>query len=276
MTNGVAMLRRARLALCLLFLAAPTFAQQIEGENGGASLTVKENDNLPTVSNVTSISVNNGTLTDNGGGSVTISLPAGSAPADATYITQTANGSLSNEQALSALPNGCVGVTTTTNNDGFGIFSLIPFNIVSLVIGTAGAGGSPAWDLAYTLAGGTWGTISNAYVAPLFTATGEQLIWFEPPVDWAVSEAGHGTGVPVGYYGIRSRATTAPSGTAALATSMVLGRMLMTTEAVGDNAVLNNIGGGELALPAQCDAICAAISVANSQNRASVNFRYAG
>lgn len=167
-------------------------------------------------------------------------------------------------------------LTTTTNNDGFGIFSLIPFNIVSLVIGTAGAGGSPAWDLAYTLAGGTWGTISNAYVAPLFTATGEQLIWFEPPVDWAVSEAGHGTGVPVGYYGIRSRATTAPSGTAALATSMVLGRMLMTTEAVGDNAVLNNIGGGELALPAQCDAICAAISVANSQNRASVGWRYAG
>ena len=55
-----------------------------------------------------------GTLTDNGGGSVTISLSAGSAPADATYITQTANGSLSNEQALSALPNGCVGVTTTT------------------------------------------------------------------------------------------------------------------------------------------------------------------
>jgi len=90
------------------------WAQQIDGQLGGASLTVKENDNLPTVSGVTSISVNNGTLTDNGGGSVTISLSAGSAPADATYITQTANGSLSNEQALSALPNGCVGVTTTT------------------------------------------------------------------------------------------------------------------------------------------------------------------
>ena len=114
MTNGVTMVRRALLALCLLFLAAPVWAQQIDGQLGGASLTVKENDNLPTVSGVTSISVNNGTLTDNGGGSVTISLSAGSAPADATYITQTANGSLSNEQALSALPNGCVGVTTTT------------------------------------------------------------------------------------------------------------------------------------------------------------------
>ncbi len=167
-------------------------------------------------------------------------------------------------------------LTTTTNNDGFGIFGLIPFNIVSVIVGTAAAGGAPAWDLAYTLAGGTWGTISNAYVAPLFTSTGEQLIWFEPPTDWAVSEAGHGTGVPTGYYGIRCRATTAPNATAGLATNLILGRMLMTTEAVADNDILNNIGGLEIALPPQCDAICAAISVANSQNRASVQFRYAG
>lgn len=38
----------------------------------------------------------------------------GGAPTDATYITQTANGSLSNEQALSALATGLVTVTTTT------------------------------------------------------------------------------------------------------------------------------------------------------------------
>lgn len=98
----------------LLLGGCPAYAQQVDNGSSGGSITVKENDNSPTVSNVTSISVNNGTLTDNGGGSVTISLSAGSAPADATYITQTANGSLSNEQALSALPNGCVGVTTTT------------------------------------------------------------------------------------------------------------------------------------------------------------------
>jgi hypothetical protein len=38
----------------------------------------------------------------------------GGAPTDATYITQTANGTLSNEQALSALSTGVVKVTTTT------------------------------------------------------------------------------------------------------------------------------------------------------------------
>lgn len=167
-------------------------------------------------------------------------------------------------------------LTTTTNNDGFAVFGLIPFNIVSILVGTAASGGSPAWDLQYTLAGGSWGTIANAYVAPIFTATGEQLVWFEPPTDWAVSVAGHGTGVPVGSYGIRVRATTAPNAVAGVGTSMVLGRMFFTKESLDDNDVLTNIGGGELPLPPQCDAICAAISVANSQNRVSVNYRYSG
>ncbi len=36
------------------------------------------------------------------------------APTDATYITKTANGTLSAEQALGSLATGCVGVTTTT------------------------------------------------------------------------------------------------------------------------------------------------------------------
>ena len=61
--------RLSLIAWLLLISVTPAFAQQIEGQGGGAALTVKENDNLPTVSNVTSISVNNGTLTDNGGGS---------------------------------------------------------------------------------------------------------------------------------------------------------------------------------------------------------------
>jgi len=167
-------------------------------------------------------------------------------------------------------------LTTTTNNDGFGIFSLIPFNLASIIVGTAAAGGSPVWDLAYTLAGGTWSIITNAYVSPLFTSTGEQLIWFEPPTDWAPAEAGHGTGVPVGSYGLRCRATTAPSGTAALATNIVLGRVLQSTEGVPDNSILTNIGGVELGLPPQCDAICAAISTANAQNRATISWRYSG
>lgn len=62
-------MRSLLLVLCALLLVAPSVhAQQIEGEGGGSSLTVKENDNNPTVSNVGSISFTNGSVTDNGGG----------------------------------------------------------------------------------------------------------------------------------------------------------------------------------------------------------------
>src|SRR3990167_9899961 len=48
-------------------------------------------------------------------GTLTCTIPAGTgAPTDATYLTQTANGSLSNEQALSLLSSGIMRVATTT------------------------------------------------------------------------------------------------------------------------------------------------------------------
>lgn len=55
-------------------------------------------------------------LTSNGiGAAPTFQAPAGGgAPTDATYITQTANGTLSAEQALSSLSTGIMKVTTTT------------------------------------------------------------------------------------------------------------------------------------------------------------------
>ena len=110
------MVRRAVLVLCLLLLASPVWAQNIDGQaGGGASLTVKENDNIPNVSGVSSISFTNGTVTDDGGGAVSVTISGTGAPADATYITQTANGTLSNEQALSALANGCMGVTSSAS-----------------------------------------------------------------------------------------------------------------------------------------------------------------
>lgn len=176
--------------------------------------------------------------------------------------------------------------TVATNNDGFVIGCDIPFSIASLQISQASANGT-AWKLYYSIASAGNGfssnftEITNAYVAPSFGSTGEQLIWFEPPTDWikvptatAVANK-HGATVPSQYL-ILVKSTTAPNTTRGLMSLATLGRMLLTTEAVADNAVLNNIGGLELPLPPQCDAICAAISVADPQNRASVQFRYAG
>jgi len=47
------------------------------GTSGGAALTVKETDGVPTVSNVNTIVVTTGTLTDDGGGQVTITTGGG-------------------------------------------------------------------------------------------------------------------------------------------------------------------------------------------------------
>lgn len=176
--------------------------------------------------------------------------------------------------------------TVATNNDGFVIGCDIPFSIASLQISQASANGT-AWKLYYSIASAGTGfssnfsEIANAYVAPSFGSTGEQLIWFEPPTDWHKVQATtaivnkHGLTVPSQYL-ILVKSTTAPDTTRGAMSLATLGRMLMTKENVQDNEVLNNIGGVEQPLPPQCDAICAAISVANSQNRASVSYRYAG
>ncbi len=164
-------------------------------------------------------------------------------------------------------------IGTTTNNDGFAVFCDVPFNVMSVVIGTAASGGTPEWDLAYTVAGGTWTTITNAFVSPSFTATGEQLVWWVGPQDWAVSESGHGTDVPVGQYGIRIRATTAGSSAGGSATLLMLGYCIYPTEAISDNKVALVTNEGETPLLPQGDALCAVISVVDNQNRADVKYR---
>jgi hypothetical protein len=88
-------------------------------------LAIQDIDGTPNVSNVSRIYTTNGFLSDLGSGSVLLSLSGsaggGGAPTDATYITQTANGTLSNEQALSSLSSGLMYVTT-----GTGVVSSIP------------------------------------------------------------------------------------------------------------------------------------------------------
>ncbi len=182
---------------------------------------------------------------------------------------------------------GDVNLDTVANNaDGIAIGCDVPFSIASLQVSQASANGT-VWKLYYSIASlGTgfssnYKEITNAYVMPDFSATGERLIWFEPPTDWHKVQSAtaiankHGLTVPSQYI-LLALATTAPNATQGQMSLATLGRMLMTKEALADNDVLTNIGGVEQPLPPQCDAICAAISVANAQNRASVSYRYAG
>src|SRR6185369_17219254 len=79
------------------------------------TLVVTEADGSPLVTGVNKIKFSNGSVTDDGGGVVSVTTGGGSsAPADATYITQTPNSSLSAEQALSTLGTGILKSTTTT------------------------------------------------------------------------------------------------------------------------------------------------------------------
>lgn len=84
----------------------------------------------------------------------------GGAPTDATYITQTANGSLSAEQALSSLSTGLMKVTTTTGV----ISSVVPGTGVetALAVNVGSAG-------AFVVNGGALGTPSSG---TLTNATG--------------------------------------------------------------------------------------------------------
>lgn len=169
-------------------------------------------------------------------------------------------------------------LTTTTNNDGFIVMAQVPFNILSIIVSATVATGAPVYDVAYSIAGGTWTTLTlaNLLVAPAYAAAGESLLWFESPGDWAVSEAGHATGIPTGYYAIRARATTAPT-IAPIATQIIPGIMLDSMKAVADSGVASwDYGSSERAIPAVCDALAIAISVASDQTHVSANYRMRG
>lgn len=89
---------------------------------GGGAITLQRagSDSLYTTGAVTSTSIAAGDWlrVENDGTYWCVRAPGagggGGAPTDATYITQTANGSLSNEQALAALATGLVKNTTST------------------------------------------------------------------------------------------------------------------------------------------------------------------
>lgn len=104
------------------------------------------------------------------GGWVVVSSSGGGAPANATYITQTPNSGLSNEQALSTLATGLMQVTTTTGvvssvTTSVGLAALISDETGSgaLVFGTSPSLTTPV------ISGGT---IDNATVGATTPSTG--------------------------------------------------------------------------------------------------------
>lgn len=157
------MCKRIVLLLTLLAISVPSYAQ-VGGSRGGGSgsgsVTVQEEDGNPT-GTASTLKFPNGTVTDNGSGSFSVS--ATGSPSDATYITQTANGSLSAEQALGALSTGCLGSATTT-----GVVSArtITGTANQISIANGNCSGNP------TISIPTDPTLPGTVSATAFTATG--------------------------------------------------------------------------------------------------------
>jgi len=173
--------------------------------------------------------------------------------------------------------SGDLALTTTTNNDGFVVLSQIPFNVLSIILSQATTG-APVYEVAYSAAGGAWTvlTLANLLVAPNWTALGEQLLWWETPGDWAVTVAGHATGIPTGYYAIRVRATTAPT-QAAIASQLVPGVLADSVKTVASDAVVTwSYASSECLVAPQCNALAIVISVASDQNHVACTYRLRG
>lgn len=184
--------------------------------------------------------------------------------------------------------------TVGTANDGFVIASDVPFNIASLMISQASTTGT-AWSVYYSTASAGTGfsnnftALTNFYVDPSFGSTGEQLIWFDAPADWhrvlpataVVNRHGRSDRQVLGYtpnpqYLLVIKSSTAPDTARGQMSICTLGKVFLSTENIQDNDILTNIGGIDIYLPPACDAIAAAITTANPQNRVDCKWRYAG
>lgn len=176
---------------------------------------------------------------------------------------------------------------TTTDNDGFVIASPVKFNAISILVGTASAGGSAVRAVRYSnTAGSDWIALSNLFIHT--GATGnysatvntdystEALIVFDAPTNWGQTAAGGLSGIPAGMYALNVRATTAPTGTAGSATAIEIFRFALLTEGITDNSTLAwTPSMGELNFW-EGDGLVALFETSSPGNRASASVRVLG
>jgi len=168
-------------------------------------------------------------------------------------------------------------------NSGFLVSAADRFNLLAIRVTTASVGGSPVRQIQYPVSGGTWETISNALIASPQGAwgLGVQLIWWLNPPDQVVLESGHidsGEDALVGLHGIRLRATTAPTTTAAVAGSLSVMQAILANVSVADDATYEvNPSFSEHQFNCGADALCGIISdVSADQNLFHANVRVVG
>lgn len=159
-------------------------------------------------------------LLSNGAGSTPTFQSLSVAPTNATYITQTANASLSAEQALGALATGILKSTTTT-----GVVSIAASSdVISLWTGTCNNTTFLRADGACAAAGSGTVTSVGLTMPGIFSVTGTPVT---TSGTLAVAASGTSGGIP--YF---SGATTLASSAALTANAVVLGGGAATTPTV--------------------------------------------
>lgn len=162
-------------------------------------------------------------LENNSGGAINVALLKKLDPTGFDFLTYVALSTPKAATNLTLKAGTATGIVTTTNNDGYIVQSPQRFNLVGLNISTAAAGGSPVYSYTYWN-GSSWANLT-LISTPAYGSTGNQLLLFYAPHDWAVGGAS-GDGVDATKYAVRVRATTAPSGTAAAADTIWIGSMI--------------------------------------------------
>lgn len=160
------------------------------------------------------------------------------------------------------------------NNTGFAILSKVPFNVLSINVGTQD-GGTQTGALKYSIGtGSTLATLTNPYVAPPAQwASGENIVAWEIPTDWVVTDGTELTGVPSGYYMMVVEETTA-SATAGLATAIEVFYFPWQGEVLADNAVAELVTSGEPVNVPYADALVVGVSTITAiQSSATLTFR---
>lgn len=154
---------------------------------------------------------------------------------DAAWLIGTTDGAAYTDQTSAVQGGASTPIVSLVNGEGFIVQAQKPFHLIGLSVSVA-ATGSPVYAYEY-FNGTSWATVPML-ATPSLASTGDKLLLFAPPSDWA--PGGTETGLNASYYAIRVRATTAPT-TAIEADDVWVGELLAFQGDVPHNGVLGYV-----------------------------------
>lgn len=115
-------------------------ASVVASGSGGAALTVKEGDGVPTVLNVNTIVVSNGTLTDNGGGQVTVATGGGGSgiTRSASIVSVSSTFGAVTNTDYAAFANVGIAITLPTAVNNSNLYTVKNVSASSVLVATTG------------------------------------------------------------------------------------------------------------------------------------------